>query len=230
MADQENQAMEEEHFYEVLAGRTQGHAWAEALRDALEAEARTLQEAEDAHADDLSVRERSQMDAIKQQLIDQGAFASPTSTALDRHREQTRRKTSSNNGNQILPNKLLELLFGHNWQRPIVIAASLLVATVVVMQTLPQGRDDVESNAIRGKAEASIAVDDPALAAKSLKDQLVSIGAEVILVQINDDEWAIQVGMGKESNQASVKQLVRDKGFVIHGEMPYDLVLRRQRR
>ncbi len=230
MADPENKAPEEDHFYEVLAGRAQGHAGAEAMRDALETEAQTINEAESARADELSVQEKSKMDAIKQQLIDQGAFASPISPALDRHREQRRRKKSSNNDEQTLPNKLVQWLFGHNWQRPMFIAASMLIATVVVMQTLPKGGDDVESNAIRGKAEASIAVDDPALAAKSLKDQLVSIGAEVILVQINDDEWAIQVGMGKESNQASVKQLIRDKGFVIHGEMPYDLVLRRQRR
>lgn len=228
MAKSGNSAQADEHFYDVLASRSQGHAGAEALRDALEAEARTLQEAEEARTEDLSVHERSQMDAIKQQLIDQGVLGSPISPALERYQEQTRRKKSSNYYAQTLPNKLLQWLLGDNWQRPLAIAASLLVATVVVMQTLPQGGNDVESNVIRGEAGVSVAVDDPAMVAKNLKDLLTKMRAEVVLVQINDDEWALQVSVADKANVDAVRQSIRDKGFDVQGEPPFELSLTRR--
>ena len=124
MADRENKASEEDHFYEVLAGRAQGHAGAEAMRDALESEAQTINEAESARADELSVQEKSKMDAIKQQLIDQGVLASPISLPPDRHQVQIRTNRSPNSDEHMLPDKLLQWLFGENWQRPMVIAAA----------------------------------------------------------------------------------------------------------
>lgn len=212
-----------ETFFEALAGRGDGYPGARALREAIQAEARTLREAESARSEELSDAERARMDTIKQRLIEAGVFRKIAGSV---DRQPPAPSASSTPARQrSLWDGLRELLFGGTWQRPLALAASLLLATVLVLHMgLPQ-RDEAP-DVMRGEPHPAIETPAPAEAVRRLKAELTAVGAEVVSVQINDGEWALEVSVPDASNVTATQRILRDAGFRLDGSPPYQLVIR----
>jgi len=219
-----------EEFFEALVGREQGLPGAKALREALEAEAKTLREAEGASAEDLSADERQIMTAIKQRLLDAGLLP-PTSPAQvhgvtsDAPPPSSRQQSASLWTKQL--SRLGEWLFGGDRLRPVAIAASVVVASLVVIivgTPTNQPTDDV----MRGDSVLVITAADPAAEVAQLEQKLKAAGAEVIHAKLNDTEWALEVNVEKPEQLEQVKQVLRGAGYLIGKQPPYELEVRQK--
>lgn len=198
-------------YFEALAGRRPGSAGADALRDALQAQARTLREGEQARADDLSAEEQARMASLKERLRAAGAFRpAPVPPRAPGFGERLR-----------------ALLLGDSWQRPFAIAAGVLLASVLALKLgMPIGEDDDPSRTMRGQPSALIVVADPAAASAALESRLRGAGAEVLRVQINAREWSLEVKVTDAARVSLVQQLLREAGFAADKPPPYELLVR----
>ncbi len=203
-----------EDWFEALAGRREGDAGARALREALQAQARTLREADAARADDLDAQEKARMASLKARLQAAGAFRPAPAPAP-------------------APGwgaRLRALLLGDSWQRPLAIAAGLVLASVLALRlALPGGDDDDPSRTLRGTPGATITAPDPAAKSASLETLLRGAGAEVVRVQVNATEWSLLVTVPDAAQLAPVRQLLRESGFQADGNPPYELSVRAPR-
>lgn len=206
---------ETDDYFEALAGRAPHGSGADALRDALLAEARTLREAEAARAEDLGVAERAEMDGIKRRLIAAGAFRA--SVPVQPPHPWTR-----------WIGGLFKGLFDSNWQRPLAVAAGLVVATVIVLRLDPGLDADDPSTTLRGPAVSEIEAADAAARSAELERLLVQAGAEVVRVPIDDKRWALQVDVPDAAALPAVQALLREAGFRVEGTPPYELGIRTQ--
>ena len=199
-----------EDYFEALAGRRPGGPGTDALRDALQAQLRTLREADEARAANLSADEQARMAALKERLRAAGAFRpAPVTPAAPRWGERLR-----------------TLLLGDSWQRPFAIAAGVLLASVLALRLAGPGDDDDPSRALRGKPPAVVTAADPAAAAQALEAQLVAAGAEVLRVQVNAAEWSLEVKVSEAGRVAAVQQVLRAAGVAVEGPPPYELTVR----
>lgn len=198
-------------YFEALAGRRPGSAGARALRDALQAQANTLREAERATAADLGADEQARMASLKARLQAAGAFrpaaAPPPAPGWGA--------------------RLRALLLGDSWQRPLAIAAGVLLASVLALRLgLPGGDDDDPSRTLRGAASRVIVVADPEARSAALQAELRAAGAEVLRVQVNAGEWSLVVEVPEATKLAAVQQRLRAAGFGVDGPPPYELAVR----
>lgn len=198
-------------YFEALAGREGGNPGAQALRDALQAQARTLRDAEQARADDLSEEERARMASLKQRLQAAGAFRpAPAPPRAPGWGERLR-----------------VLVFGDSWQRPLAIAAGVVLASVLALRlAAPIDDDDDPSRTLRGRPSAVISVPDAAATAAALETRLRAAGAEVLRVQVNANEWSLEVRVPEASRVSLVQQLLREAGFAADAPPPYELSVR----
>lgn len=220
-----------DRFFEALAGRAHGLSGAEALREALEAEARTLRDAEGAGAEHLSDEDRQTMVAVRQRLVDAGLLPATPPLPADGGKSPTLRPLpvpSPSAGlwtNRVA--RLGEWLFTGDWLRSAAIAASLVaVGLVVVEMGLPtkQASDEV----LRGDTGSDIAVLDPAATAADMERRLTAAGAEVIRAQVNDAEWALEVNVEKPQQLDHVRKILSEAGFLVGQQPPYRLLIRRK--
>ena len=185
-------------YFEALAGREGGGPGAQALRDALQAQARTLRDAEQARADELSDEERARMASLKQRLLAAGAFRPAP-----------------------VPPR------APGWaERLLALAAGVLLASVLVLRLTLPGDDDDPSRTQRGKPSAVISVPDAAATAAALEARLRAAGAEVLRVQVNANEWSLEVRVPEASRVSLVQQLLREAGFAADAPPPYELSVR----
>lgn len=200
-----------EDWFEALAGRREGEAGARAMREALQAQARTLREAEAARTEDLDAPEKARMDALKARLQAAGAFRpAPAPAPAPGWGERLR-----------------ALLLGDSWQRPLAIAAGVLLASVLALRlALPGGDDDDPSRTLRGGPGASITAPDPAAKSAALEALLRGAGAEVVRVQVNAGEWSLLVTLPEADRLPQVRQLLRESGFQADGNPPFELSVR----
>lgn len=199
-----------DEYFEALAGRRPGGPGTDALRAALQAQARTLREGEQARAEDLSDADRARMEALRQRLQAAGAFRpAPAAPRAPGWGERLR-----------------TLLLGDSWQRPFALAAGVLLASVLVLRLAGPGDDDDPSRTLRGQPSRVITVPDPAAAASALEARLRAAGAEVLRVQINAAEWSLTVNVPDAARLSLVQQLLRESGFAVDGPPPYELSLR----
>lgn len=200
-----------EDYFEALAGRRDGGPGPAALRAALQAQARTLREAERARADDLDEAERARMDSLKQRLVAAGAFRPPPAPApgaLARWRDR---------------------LFGGSWQRPLALAAGVLLASVLGLRLLPTADDEDPSRTLRGGAGAVIEAADPAARVAALEAELKAAGAQVLVVPLNAREWSLGVEVADASRVEAVRGVLQRAGFRAEGAPPYELGVRAAR-
>lgn len=203
-----------EDWFEALAGRRGGEAGARAMREALQAQARTLREAESARAEDLDVPERARMDALKARLQAAGAFRpAPAAPPAPGWGERLR-----------------ALLLGDSWQRPLAIAAGLVLASVLALRlALPGGADDDPSRTLRGAPGSTLVAPDPAARSAALEARLREAGAEVVRVQVNAGEWSLLVSVPDAARLPPVRQRLREAGFQADGNPPFELSVRTPR-
>jgi len=199
-----------EEYFEALAGRRDGGPGAAALREALQAQARTLREAEQAQAADLTTDEKAKMDSLKLRLQAAGAFR-PAPVAPAR---------------PSLGARIRQLLLGDSWQRPVAIAAGVVLASVLALRLVPSGDDDDPSRTLRGQPARVISVPDPQARVAELEKQLQAAGAEVLSAPISADEWTLVVRVPDAGRLAAVQQLLRAAGFKVEGAPPYELGVR----
>lgn len=197
-------------YFEALAGRRPGGPGAEAMRDALQAQTRTLREGEQARLEDLSEAERARMEGLKQRLLAAGAFRPAPAAPVPGWGARLR-----------------TLLLGDSWQRPFAIAAGVLLAGVLALRLGgPVGDDDDPSRTLRGRPSTVITVPDAAAASGALEARLRAAGAEVLRVQINATEWSLAVNVPDAARVSLVQQLLREAGFAVDGVPPYELSVR----
>lgn len=210
---------EAEGYFDALAGRPPADEGAAsrgvlALRAALQAEARCVAEAEAKAGTALSPSEQAHLDAIKQQLLAQGVLA-PAKPPL------TVRAPSSG------LRKRLAWLLGGGWQAPLAVAASLMLASVLVLQlTLPP---DDTAPVERGRPTPALVVDDPQATAQALAQKLEQAGADVLVVQIHAQEWSLQAEVPRKADPAAVRKVLADAGISSPGEPPYRISIRARR-
>lgn len=202
-----------EAYFDALAGRRPGSPGARALRDALQAQANTLREAERATAADLGADEQARMASLKARLQAAGAFrpAVTPPAALG------------------WGGRLRALLLGDSWQRPLAVAAGVLLASLLVLRLTLPGDDDDPSRTLRGAPSRVIEVADPAARSSALDAELRAAGAQVLRVQVNAGEWSLVVEVAEAAKLAEVQQRLRAAGFAVDGPPPYELSVRAAR-
>lgn len=205
-----NDERDADDYFEALAGRRPAAPGAQALREALRAQAQTLREAEQATLADLDAGERARMDALKARLQAAGAFrpaaAAPPAPGWS--------------------GRLRALLLGDAWQRPLAVAAGLLLASLLVLRLGLPGDDDNPSRTLRGAPSLVIEVADPAARSSALEAELRAAGAQVLRVQVNAGEWSLVVEVPEATKLAAVQQRLRAAGFAVDGPPPYELSVR----
>ena len=60
-----------------------------------------------------------------------------------------------------------------------------------------------------------------------LKGKLINAGAEVVVAQINDNEWTLEIGVADKSKADAVKQLLADAGVKVTGLPPYQMSVKK---
>lgn len=196
----------EHDFFEILAGHGKGHPTAEALREALQDEAKTIQEAKTAKLEKLPDDEIARLAAVKKQLIDAGVFA--------------KRSGGENSWLSRFFDQFKSNFVSQNWGAGLAVTASVLIVSTILLQQ-PNPINDVGPDTMRGNGDLTILSSQPAKTVEELKGKLINAGAEVVVAQINDNEWTLEIGVADKSKADAVKQLLADAGVKVTGLPPY---------
>ena len=221
-------AQDDEAFYEALAGRGAPHAGARALRDALVAEARTVEAADLATSADIPAGDRAQLDAVRARLVACGALAAATSAEEPRPHPAPAVPAS---GGARVGTVSAKHLFGMlnewlaaGWQKPLALACGLLLGTFVVLQMVePPESPDV----LRGDGMLVHVAPDPGAAALRLTNRLTAAGGTVVMVQVNQDEWALQVDADRPDLVAPLRQAMAQEGLSTATPPPFKIEVRK---
>lgn len=204
-------------LFDRLAGKiprdqTEQNSGVEVLREALRAQIDTVHAAEQASRDELSVKEKAQMDVIKHQLLEQGLIGVARTVGKD--------SSSKDKANWI--QRLQELVFGTGWERPFALALSMLFVIAIGVQVgLPPDSDP--DFIVRGGATPEIITSDPSKISEELAMQLREVGAQVLIVKINADDLTMRVDVPSSADLSAIKKIFMDKGITLEGYPPYRL-------
>lgn len=202
----------EHDFFEILAGHGKGQHTAEAMREALQDEANTIQEAETAKLEKLPDYEIARLDAVKKQLIDAGVFA-----------QQSGGKTSRLS---CFFDQFKSNFVSQHWSTGLAITASVLIVSTILLQQ-PNPINDVGLDTMRGNGDLIILSSQPAKTVEELKSKLINAGAEVVAAQINDNEWTLEIDVADKSKVETVKQLLATTGVKVTGKPPYQVIVKK---
>ncbi|HOY70228.1 MAG TPA: hypothetical protein PL131_11220 [Methylotenera sp.] len=203
----------ETDFFETLAGRESGHPVADNLREALQAEAETIKNAENAKSEKLPDYEQARMDAVKKQLLEAGVLKQPSNTEPS---------WLSRFFNQFKSN-----FVAHNWGAGLAITASVLIVSTILLQQPNPIVDTGDLDTVRGGNTQTILTDNPALTVQTLKETLTKAGAEVIDAQINDTEWTLEISVPDKSKIETVMGLLAKAGVKVSDEPPYQVSVKK---
>lgn len=213
----DEEAME---FFDKLTGKTSAKgatpgAGLTALRDALHHQIETMRAAETASSVDLTADEQAKMAVLKQQLLDRGLIGTASSRA----------SLSITEGRTSWLQWLSAMLFGDNWPRMIAVAASVVFAFVIVLQLVQVPESDTDI--VRGGDKTpELIVADAAITVEVLSTQLRQAGAEVLPVQINNNEWMLRVSVPKSVNREAIQKILVEAGIRVEGNPPYRLTIK----
>lgn len=211
----------DEQFFEVAAGRQRGQPGAEALREALLAEARTVKEAEAASTDTLTASERAQMESLRSKVLEAGGFE-----------PQRRSSRASSHGANRFRELLAEIgrwVLGDSMLRPAALAAALFLMTAVVWQAYqPMGDDEAEG--MRGGPSHALVVADAAESARTLKARLAALGAEVENIQLSSSAWMLRIDVPTGVDPEPIKRALADLGLDIREAPPFEITVRQDKR
>lgn len=217
-------------FFEALAGRTQGVPGADAMRAALLEETATIQEASSGGCTEPAPEQAALRERIKAKLIAEGAFNGEMASAgrealADRPMlPNPIRQPMKTEGGAIA--RFFSWLSSFSGPQMAGLAASMMLGVLVVMNM--SSIDQVKNeDVVRGAAPLSVAVSDPARDGAQLVERINGLGGEAMLVQLNDEEWALSVAVPKTEAIKPVQTLLQKNGFQVDGLPPYDLVLRK---
>jgi len=198
----------EHDFFEILAGHGKGHPTAEAMREALQDEANTIQEAETAKLEKLPDYEMARLAAVKKQLIDAGVFA------------------QRSGGNNSWLSRFFDLFksnfVSQNWGAGLAITASVLFVSTILLQQ-PNPIYDDSHDTMRGNGDLIVLSSEPAKTVEELKGKLINAGAEVIVAQINDNEWTLKISVQDKSKIETIKNLLKQQGIQLSTQPPYTI-------
>lgn len=203
-------------FFDKLAGKvtvesSKDDRGVAMLREALQNQRKTIQEAEAATDEVLSGEELAKMNAIKQQLIAKGLIN--TSLQKQRHKDWL-----------VV---IRDFIFGTGWERPVALAASMLFAIALMWQiNVPS---DLDTDIVRGGDETPVlVVADPQATIESLTKQLNQAGAEVLPVLTNDYEWKVQVDVPSKVDASVIQIILNENGVKVTGLPPYYLLVKKK--
>lgn len=210
---------ESDAFFDALGGRRPAEgerpaSGAQAMRAALLAQANTVREAQAAQASDLSAEEAAQMAELKLRLVQQGVLKKSGPQA---HKTGSLRMAQWWQG-------LVDALLGGGWQRPMAVAASLMLVSAVVLKlALPPSTDpDIE----RGSSDIPELISPaPAQAAEKLAAKLKAAGGDVLLVQTDEQAWILRVTVPPHVNSASIARVLNEAGVKVSGAGPYRVLI-----
>ncbi len=213
----ESQDQTDDAYFEALAGRAKGGDGAVALRTALLNE----QAAEHAPGAPVSGAEQRRDAAILAQLRSEGIFF--TAQAAVR-------------SNQTWPGfgawlkRALRWLDPLAWpQRTALAAGVAFMALTLVYRPWEPALD--EPQILRGRAHASFSVEvqQPALFARQLEEELKTLGVQPLVVQINEMQWSMTVPPPDSKNEAALAAVLQRYGFKDAKQAPYELTIRQTR-
>lgn len=211
---------ESDNFLNALAGRRPNgekgpNPGAQAMRAALLAQAQTVREAHAAQASDLSDQEAAQMAELKQRLVQQGVLPPPRNQPSKARPPQQIKWWRA----------LTDTLLGGGWPRSMAMAASVVLVSVVVLRLafVPTTDPDIE----RGRSDTPELISPrPDQAAEVLTAKLTAAGADVLLVQTNEQEWALRITVPRSANGAAIVKVLGDAGIKVSGAGPYRVLVR----
>lgn len=210
---------ESDDFFDALSGRRPNgekspNPGAQAMRAALLAQAQTVREAHAAQASDLSDQEAAQMAELKQRLVQQGVLPPPRNQPSKARPPQ-----------QKWWRALADTLLGGVWPRSMAMAASLVLVSAVVVRLafVPTTDPDVE----RGRSDTPELISPrPDQAAELLTAKLTAAGADVLLVQTNEQEWTLRITVPRSANSAAIVKVLGEAGIKVTGPGPYRVLVR----
>lgn len=190
------------------AGKDSGVAM---LRDALKKQSETLRQAEAAKGETLNSEELAKMNVLKQQLIARGLIGGSV-------QQQTPTDWLV---------KIRDFIFGTGWERPIALATSMMFAIILVWQSNVPSEPD--TGIVRGGgATPVLVVTNPQATIDSLTKQLNQAGADVIPVQVNDNEWKVQIEVSSKMDASIVQNILKNSGVKVEGLPPYHLLVKKK--
>ncbi len=216
-----------DELFDRLAGKTtrpehvndseaKSNTGAAVLRDAICAQIDTQRVAEQANNDDLSVEQKAQMDAIKQQLLAQGLIGVASSSD----------SCSTSKSNWL--GRLQQLIFATGWERPVALAMSMVFVITIGVQVglSPSFEPDV---IVRGGVTPEIISSDATKYSQALAKSLRELGAKVLIVKINADDLTMRVDVPKAVDLSTIKKLFEDNDIKLEGYPPYRLIVKQAR-
>lgn len=222
-------------FFETLAGNQSGHPNAEVLREALQSQARTIKQAENALPEKLPDYEQAKIDALKKQLIKTGVFKqSPPGEALLLEKFLNLFKFNFTN-----PNWGAGFTVGVGVGAGFAVAASVVLLSFIALQQPDASLNDPNSNSMAiaksdaqdnentqeyrvsisdmlGHNKPSGAQDnknsklalfekDPQQVATNLRDRVIAAGGKAEVVQASDKKWSLVISIPDKSKELAVK-------------------------
>lgn len=224
---------EADRFFEQLGSGSDnpGHdlhaSSASALRNALRAEAATLNDARQASPDDLSAQERAILGAMKQRLLAEGVLGGPQSTYPEHHQAADEAEP----GRFGFGRWLRTLLLGEGaWWRPAGMAASVVLVGLLALQLgVPTPSDDHDRMRSGEVSELVVVDSNPVARAEDLAVKLRAAGATVVVAPINDKETMLVVGIEDAARLPEVHAMVLAAGVRVGQQPEYRISVRTPR-
>ncbi|VAX01687.1 hypothetical protein MNBD_GAMMA22-2083 [hydrothermal vent metagenome] len=196
-------------LFDRLAGtppgnETESNSGTQVLRTAIQAQIATQRAAEQASRDELNATQKTQMDAIKQQLLEQGLIGV---------------------ANRSWFQSLQKLIFASGWERPFALAVSMMFVITIGVQ-LGLSPDLDPEIIVRGGATPEIITPNATKFSKQLSKSLRELGAKVLIVKINTTDLTMRVDVPRTANVAAIKKLFSDKGIKLQAYPPYRLIVK----
>lgn len=217
-------------FFEVLSGRKNGNATAEALRKALIDEANAIKQVENNPPDKLTESELSRLEVVKLELIKNGVF---------------RPNETKQHGFISYLSVIQQYLANHLWQvLKIASVPAILIVTFFLYQpnksdsNLPELERIVKNESKKIDDFVKYNFNNSSVGAiyisaqhgeseiDKLKDNLIYAGADVVETRVNDSERFLLISVTVKSKVDAIKTLLLEVGVKVNGEPPYKVAVK----
>jgi len=118
---------------------------------------------------------------------------------------------------------------GSGWQQPFAMAASLMLIVAVSVLMIDSDPDDLfMPGLVRGQAEMSFMAEDPNVFISNLETNLQKQGADVMVVQINENVWSVVIDVSHAKDTSALREMLVSLGIKPGKKKYYRLKVRKK--